>query len=209
MPVTKLMDYMYNSSMEQENINIHLTNNTVDEKYLRLIQLGSDEKVICAIRKHPIGLISIYLSGISIALVVIFASAIIGGLIQQQLTVSLRIDVVVMLLGLLVGLVSLFFTYVAGFIYQNNIIILTNEKVAQILYSNLINRKISQISLGELQDITVDQTGILARIFKFGTLVLETSGDAKNCNFTYARYPYDCAKELVDAHEASIKRYGN
>jgi len=101
------------------------------------------------------------------------------------------------------------FTYIAGFVYQNNILVLTNEKVAQILYRNLIDRKISQLSLGELQDITVDQRGLVARFFQYGTLILETAGEQNNYNFTYTSYPHHCAKELVQAHESSIKRYGN
>mgnify|MGYP000429131873 CR=1 FL=1 len=195
--------------MDLEETKMHESHAYVDEKYLKLIEIGSTEKVICAIRKHPIGLAGIYLSGIFVSLIIVIASTLVGSWIQHQLSVSFRLDVLFMLVGVLVGIISFFFTYVSGFIYQNNILILTNEKVAQILYVNLIDRKISQLSLGELQDITVSQTGLLARIFQFGTLVLETAGEQNNYNFTYTRYPHHCAKELVEAHETSIKRYGN
>ena len=57
--------------------------------------------------------------------------------------------------------------------------------------------------------MTVDQKGILARLLKYGTLALETAGEQGTYNFTFAQYPHHSAKELVEAHDNSIKRYGN
>lgn len=196
--------------MSPEDIQIHKSHSSVDKKYLKLIEIGENEVVICAIKKHPIGLISIYLSGFLVSLIVVIAIVLVGVWLEPQLSgVSFPISTVFITVGVFMGVVSFFLTYVAGFVYQNNILILTNEKVAQILYKNLIDRKISQLSLGELQDITVDQKGLLARAFQYGTIVLETAGEQNNYNFTYTRYPQHCAKELVLAHESSIKRYGN
>ena len=110
---------------------------------------------------------------------------------------------------ILLGLVSLFFTYVAGFIYQNNVIILTSEKIVQVTYKNLVDRKVTQISLGELEDVSVSQVGLIARSFEFGTLSLETAGEMGTFDFSYAPFPHQCANNIVKAHEQSIKKYGN
>lgn len=195
--------------MNEQDKKVHITHTQVEQKYLNLIEVGPNETVICSIKKHPVGLIGIYLSGLFVAGVILSATSLVGAFVGSQISTSFPIAKVSILLGLAVSITSLFFTYIAGFVYQNNILILTNEKVAQILYKNLIDRKISQISLGELQDITVDQKGILARFFQYGTLILETAGEQNNYNFTYTRYPHHCAKELVEAHDISIKKYGN
>lgn len=183
----------------------------VDSKYLKLIELDAAEKVVCTIKKHPIGLVGVYLAGFTIFLAVLLGSLAFGAWFNGQTDLGLpsQTGSIVMLLGIIVSVIVLFFVYVAGFIYSNNILIITNEKIAQVLYKNLVDRKISQSSLGDLQDITVNQVGLLARIFKYGTIVIETAGEQNNYNFTFTPYPNECSKAIVGAREASVKQYGN
>jgi uncharacterized membrane protein YdbT with pleckstrin-like domain len=89
------------------------------------------------------------------------------------------------------------------------VILVTSDKIAHILYRNLVDRKISQLALGDLQDVTVDQKGLLARLFGYGTLVIETAGEQNNFSFNFTPHPYTFAKEIVGAREESIKKYGN
>lgn len=187
------------------------SNISINKKYLSLIELDTDENIICMIRKHPIGLVGVIGGGLFIALAVFVATYYSGIYIsgQEEFDTQLPIGTIIAVIGAVVSVIVLFFTYVAAYIYRNNVIIVTSEKIAQILYRNLIDRKISQLSLGDIQDVTVDQEGIPARIFKYGTLVIETAGEQDNYNFTYTPYPYDCAEELVGAREASIRAYGN
>jgi uncharacterized membrane protein YdbT with pleckstrin-like domain len=187
----------------------HITD--VDNKFLELIELDPKEKLVCAIKKHPIGLFLTYALGIGIAIVTLFIGVFAGDWLEAQnnFESSLPVGIVVSILAIALTFFILIATYIAGFIYQNNIIIVTTDKVAQILYKNLVDRKISQLSLGDLQDVTVEQRGLLARIFKFGTLIIETAGEQDNYNFSYAPFPYDCAKEIVTAREASIEAFGN
>ncbi len=111
-------------------------------------------------------------------------------------------------LGIVLAGFSLIATMISVYIYRASVIFVTNEKIAQLLYKTIFNRKISQISLGEIQDVTVSQKGVISRFFNFGTLVVETAGE-NNYVFDYVPYPYQCSKDIVAAHEMSIKRYGN
>lgn len=183
----------------------------VDNKYLKLIEMDADEQVVCFIKKHPIGLLGIYITGILIAFTVLVGGVIFASWYQMQpdLQVTTPVGAIVTLLCIIISLLIIGFTYIAGFIYSNNVIIVTNEKIAQVLYRNLVDRKTSQLSLGDLQDVTVDQKGLLARVFKYGTLVIETAGEQNNYNFTYAPYPYEFSKSIVLAREHSIEKYGN
>ncbi len=204
----KMADMNDTSNQNQDNGSM----SSVDKSYLALIELDDQEKIICTIKKHPIGLLLIYLSGVFIALIVLVITSVAGVLLMDQGPVELRstpIGLALIVLGALIALIVLFFTYVSGFIYQHNIILVTSDKIAQIVYKNLINRKVSQLSIGEIQDISVDQSGFLSRIFNYGTLVIETAGEQNNYNFTYAPFPYNCSKQIVGAHELSIKKYGN
>ena len=185
--------------------------NSKKVKFIELLEMDEHEQIVCQIRKHPVGLVSIYVTGLFIAACVLIGGMVFGSWInnQSELQTSFSLGGIISLISIAVSLVVVFFTYVAGYIYQNNVIIVTTDKIAQILYKNLVDRKISQLSIGDLQDVTVEQVGLLARVFKYGTLIIETAGEQNNYNFTYAPYPYECAKDIVEAREGSIKKYGN
>lgn len=182
-----------------------------DEKYLQLIESDKNEHLVCVIKKHPIGLVPVFVTGLFVAAVVLIASFGFGIWFDKQaeLNTVLPVGLITSIVGIVVAALTVFFTFVAAFVYQNNTIIVTSDKIAQILYRNLVDRKISQLSLGDVQDVTVEQRGLFARLFKYGTLVVETAGEQNNYNFSYTPFPYECAKELVGAREASIKAYGN
>lgn len=181
------------------------------QKYLNLIEFDPDEKVVCTIKKHPIGLLSIYFTGLLVTMSVIVIGVIFGGVLvgASDNEVPAGVQTAVYVVSALIGLLALIMTYIAAYIYQHNVIIVTTDKIVQILYKNIVDRKVSQLSLGDLQDVTVDQSGIFARLFHYGTLVIETAGEQNNFSFSYAPYPYDCAKDIVGSREASIKKYGN
>jgi uncharacterized membrane protein YdbT with pleckstrin-like domain len=189
-----------------------------DKKNLRsklqqLMELDDDEQIVTEIRRHPIGLVAVYASGLFIATTILIGGVLFGLWLERQpdvtSTSSIPFGTILAVVSAVVSAVVLFFTYVSAYIYKNNVIIVTNEKIVQLLYRNLVDRKISQLSLGDLEDVTVEQRGIFARIFKFGTLTIETAGEQNNYNFSYTPYPYDTAKHIVAAREQSIKMYGN
>ena len=98
---------------------------------------------------------------------------------------------------------------ISAILFTNNVIYVTSEKLAQVLYITLFNRKISQLSIGDVQDVTVTQKGILAHMFNFGTLVIETAGEQQNYTFTYIPDPYKHSKLIVGSHERNLVEFGN
>ncbi len=185
---------------------------SINKNHLKLIEIDVEEQLVCSIKKHPIGLVGIYIFGIIAILGILFGGIWLGATLSSN---DLGVDVPFPLESIIIGVVAIVailiavITYIAGYIYMHNILIVTSDKIVQILYRNLVDRKVSQLSLGELQDITVDQKGLLARVFGYGTLVIETAGEQNNYNFTYAVQPYECAKMVVGAREMIVKKYGN
>lgn len=201
---TSLLWYEIIKLMEQNKIKI-------SSKYVDLIELDPEEEAICTIKRHYIGLIGVYLTGALIALGVIFGSSLFGAWLNTQtdLTSNRSVGGYVAFLGLVIGFIVAISTFISGYVYNNSVIIVTSDKLAQILYKNLVDRKISQLSLGDLQDVTVNQVGLLARVFHYGTLTIETAGEQNNFTFNFTPYPYRCAEDIVSAREKSIKKYGN
>lgn len=180
-------------------------------KYFNLIEFDKDESLICEIRKHPIGLFFIYLTGMGISLVfvailgVALSDAIndIAGSSASSMKSLITVGGIIFIFLILVAMT------ISAILYTNNVIYVTSEKLAQVLYITLFNRKISQLSIGDVQDVTVTQKGILAHMFNFGTLVIETAGEQQNYTFTYIPDPYKHSKLIVGSHERNLVEFGN
>jgi len=181
-------------------------------KHFKLIEFDANEKLIIEIRKHPVGLFIILFIGLLVSAATLllagflatanldsyFGTTSLNGLRGSMVAVSLLI-LIIALVGTLIGV----------FLYRSNVIYVTSEKIAQVLYASLFNRKISQLSIGDVQDVTVTQKGILAHIFNYGVLVVETAGEQQNYTFTFVPDPYGKSKAIVGTHEKNLVEYGN
>lgn len=184
-------------------------------KFSQMIELDDNERILKEIRKDPFGLVIIYVIGglVTFALFVIMlimASSIdVDSVTAGTGISSSSFRSVVIGAGFFLTVLSVIITAVAAFLYRNNVVLITSEKVAQMLYVSLFNRKISQLSIADVQDVTVKQQGIFAHIFKYGTLVIETAGEQENYTFTFTPDPYETSKVLVGSHEADVALHGN
>jgi len=185
---------------------------TEGRKHFELIEFDANEKLVTEIRKDPVGLFFIILTGAFIAGVLLLATVAISSADLNSLFSTSGADsykgilvLVMFMLMLLTGVG----TFIGAFLYKSNVIYVTSEKIAQVVYTSLFRRKISQLSIGDVQDVTVSQNGVLAHLFKYGTLVVETSGEQQNYNFSYVPEPYFISKAIVGAHEENLKLYGN
>ncbi len=185
------------------------------KKYFKFIEFDKDEELICEIRKHSIGLFFIYFTGISIAVVIsvlfgiISLSESVGYGIEDMGFSATSLQAITTLFGLFFVIFIVIAMTIQGMLYVNNVIFVTSEKIAQVLYINLFHRKISQLSIGDVQDVTVTQKGVMAHFFNYGVLVIETAGEQENYKFSYIPDPYKHAKMIVGAHERNLVKFGN
>lgn len=181
-------------------------------QYFKFIEFDAEEELITEIRKHPMGLVIILATGGFVMLMLLLAGVFAASFDYNS---SLGVDgingfrTLFVLLGLLLVIGAGIMTFIAAFLYRSNVIFITNEKIAQVVYLSLFNRKISQLSIGDVQDVTVTQKGILSHLFNYGTLVIETAGEQENYRFTYVPDPYQTSKAIVGAHEQNLKLHGN
>lgn len=54
--------------------------------------------------------------------------------------------------------------------------IITNERIVNIDQRGLFSRKVSEIELGKIQNLTHSVTGLFATMFDFGTVVVQSAG---------------------------------
>lgn len=184
----------------------------VPKEFLGLFEHDASEVIMLQTTKHPIGLVGIY-GGAALGILLIF---LVYGLLvgDSEITKSLGIDtgsltalggLISLVLSAMVAVISL----MAGYVYKKSRLILTNQKVVYINYRSLISRQISQLNIGEVEDVSVTQPSLIHRIFKTGNLTIETAGEQHNYNFMYAKNPHEFAHRTVQAHEGTIREYGN
>lgn len=181
-------------------------------RFFKYIEFDANEELVTEIRKHPIGLLFILLTGglvilATLGITAFVLSADLDSFFQTNALNNLRPVFAIISFLLIIGVAIA--TFIGAFLYRNNVIYVTSEKIAQVLYITLFNRKISQLSIGDVQDATVTQNGILAHLFNYGTLVIETAGEQQNYTFTYIPDPYQQSKLVVGAHERNLQQYGN
>lgn len=166
------------------------------------LNLSDGEYVISAVRRHPIGVISIWLV-VSLAILIVMAiPAIIvatnalpfnlsPGAILSGATVLILAAVLVVLSGV-----------VATMVYNANRFYLTNESVTQYIQTGLFSKKNQTISLGNIEDASYSQKGIIQTIFNYGSLRLSTEGEETTYRFAFVADPQKQTQLLNDAVEA-------
>lgn len=160
------------------------------------------ERVIAEIHRHPIGLFGVY--GVTAAVLGVFlAIAILTPYYASFLTEQQKVGVI--LSSVLAAVITLLFTYISVFIYKANRWVVTSDSVTQISQTGLFNQATSQLSLANLEDVTVDQDGILQTLFNYGNLVVESAGERSKFVFTYCPNPHEYARQVIAAHEAYIE----
>jgi len=181
-------------------------------KYFNLIEFDDKEELVAEIRKDSFGLALVILTGGFVVVALLIMSVVATSIDLSELLgagVSNNLQPILVMLGFLLMIAGIVVTFIAAFLYKSNVIYVTSDKIAQVQYVSLFNRKISQLSIGDVQDVTVTQKGILAHIFHYGTLVIETAGEQQNYTFTYVPDPYQYSKLIVGAHERNLVEHGN
>jgi hypothetical protein len=166
---------------------------------LKVMQQG--ETLICEIKRHPAGLIGTYIvSGfllIAVAVIVLLITPAVFTEYSHSKVLSLGAAVFTIFSLLMIG-----FILIATKVYYGNRWILTSDSITEVTQISLFSKASSQLSLGSLEDVTADKTGVIANIFNYGTLSVETAGERSNFNFKYCGNPNYYATKVIEAREA-------
>jgi len=185
----------------------------VGKRLFRYIEFDDQERLLAEIRKHPIGLFFIELTGGLISLVLFLVTAILALNLQNlgvfnDDSIGMFRNIIFMTGGILAAF-GLIATIIAAILYRSNVVFVTDQKIAEVAYISLFNRKITQLGIGNVEDVAISQKGILARLFRFATLIVETAGEIENATFTYVPQPNTNSQLIIQAHEVYVQKYGN
>lgn len=178
------------------------------KKKYSFLNLSEGEYVISHIKRHPIGLISIWLVAgiiVMVLLGILLAFGVFGDSLAQAFGVdSTRLpslgvlSIPIMLLTVLV----LIGGYIASLVYGGNQFFLTNESVIQEIQTSLFAKREQTVSLGNIEDASYTQNGVIAMMFGYGAIRLSTQGDETTYRFNFVANPKEQIAQLNDSVEA-------
>ncbi|HUP26302.1 MAG TPA: PH domain-containing protein [Candidatus Limnocylindrales bacterium] len=155
------------------------------------------------IRRHPFGIVALYLQaivGLGVALGLIYF--LLPGLLSAENTQAAN-RYLSMFATIGIALTAIFLL-IATAVYRQNKWIVTDDSITQFTQSGIFRRQISELSMANIEDVSSEQFGILAEMFGFGTLKVETAGERSNFHFIYCPQPNKYAKIILDARERFI-----
>lgn len=107
------------------------------------------------------------------------------------------------------GLVLLAFWYLItfGFALVNfiswyfNVYIVTNERIIDVDFYNLLYRKLSSARIARVQDVTYKLGGVVRSLFDFGDVFIQTAGTEANFEFEAVPQPESVVRKISDLME--------
>jgi hypothetical protein len=164
--------------------------------------LEAGESIITVVHRSIIGLIGIYLVafvavGAITTLVIVLSPDTFN---TSSATISGELSAIILLSAIL--LVLILFT--ATYIYRQSRLLITDRSLVQILQKSLFIRKVSRLSMSDVEDVSAEHRGILPAIFGYGTLTVQTAGERENFEFSLCPTPEKYADQIIEARQKFI-----
>lgn len=178
-----------------------------ESRYFKTIEsVGPDEYVMCEVYQHPFGLIFMYVAillclAIGLILITLLSPSVTGAdSVSAYPFIALMAIIVILVVGVLLAMATI--------VYRQTKLTVTDHNIIQVVQKGLLIRKVSQLSLANVEDVTSEQKGAFSNMFNFGTLVIETAGEQANFNFNFCPNPHRVAKIILDAKDNFLAKTG-
>lgn len=84
--------------------------------------------------------------------------------------------------------------------------IITDRRILSVEQQGLFSRTVSELDLSRVQDVTSEEKGILAFIFGYGNVYIQTAGETTRFDFHQVPHPEDIRKRILGLVETEQKR---
>ncbi|MBI3397612.1 hypothetical protein HY045_04005 [Candidatus Woesebacteria bacterium] len=160
----------------------------------------SKEKVILLLRRHPIT---------NIPWILIAAIMLVAPFILTNFPLLSFLPIRFQLVGILLWyLLLLAYVFESFLDWYFNVNIITDQRVIDVDFVNLIYREMTDADLEKIQDSTVILGGVTRAIFNFGSLLIQTAGEIPEIEFTDIPNPDEASRVLHNLRD-NRQRGGN
>jgi hypothetical protein len=170
------------------------------KKYPHL-NLSDGEYIIEDVKRHPIGLLSIWggVAAVVLAILVILALLVVTFRSSSSFTIP---TTPLALMAILLASLAVIGGYIGAYVYKANRFYLTNESVIQNIQMSLFSNREQTVSLGNIEDASYAKHGVIEAMLDYGTIRLSTQGDETTYRFPFAAHPAQQVAKLNNAVES-------
>lgn len=140
-----------------------------------------DEEIVLLLRKHPVT----NLKWITFTFLMLIAPSFVDALPLWGL-LSWQLQTVIMVVWYLITTAFVFEEFLSWFFHVN---IITDERIIEVDFVNLIYREITEAQISRIEDTTVEIGGALRTFFNFGTVTIQTAADIPRIEFEDVPFP--------------------
>jgi membrane protein YdbS with pleckstrin-like domain len=147
-----------------------------------------EEKVILLMRRHPITNVKWILLLFPLIILPAFATALLP---FEQLPLRFQI-----------AIIAFWYLFVFGFALQKflewffNVDIVSDERIIDVNFVNLVYREVTDANIDEIQEVTVEMGGPTRTFFNFGDVIVQTAAEIPRIDFEAVPQPDRVAKIL-------------
>lgn len=155
---------------------------------VKFVSKDSEEEIVLFLRRHWI----VNVRWIVLSVILLFAPGILSSfpilsfLPDNFQFIAIAIWYMVVVAYVLESFLDWFF----------NVCLVTDERVFDVDFVNLIYREITDANLDQIQDVTTRMGGAIRTIFNFGDVIIQTAGEVPRIEFTAVPNPDKVAKIL-------------
>ncbi len=155
---------------------------------IKFVAKDSNEKIVLFLRKHPIT----NLPWIIISLL-LFAAPMVLNSFPLLSFLPDNFKFVAILGWYLVAIAYAFESFLDWFF---SVYIITDERVFDVDFVNLIYREITEANIDQIQEVTTKMGGVVRTIFNYGDIYIPTASETPNIEFEAVAHPDQVAKIL-------------
>jgi len=155
---------------------------------VKFVSKDPEEEIVLFLRRHWITNVG----WIMVSLILLFAPMVLSGFpILSFLPDSFQFIAVAIWY-----MIAVAYTLESFLGWFFNVCIITDERVFDVDFINLIYREITDADLDQIQDVTVRLGGAIRTIFNYGDVIIQTAGEVPRIEFTAIPNPDKAAKIL-------------
>lgn len=168
-----------------------------------------NEEILIIARRHWI----VYVPSLVVGFLILVSGLILlANLSRVEVLDNYVLQAVATVILSLACLFSLLFVYISWLVNYLNFQIVTNEHIVDINQQALFHRKISELCLDEIQDVSASQKGILQSLLTYGDVKIQTAGELPNFLFEKVNNPYQISKKIMEIkgqYSEDLKKKGH
>ena len=143
--------------------------------HTNFITQDPEEKIVLLLRRHPIT----NLRWILIAVFLIIAPFLLSGFPIVDFLPT-RFQIVAVISWYLLTIAFVYEEFLSWFF---NVYIVTDERIVDVDFVNLVYREITDANIDQIQDVTVQMGGVIRTIFNYGDVVIQTAAEIPQIDF--------------------------